>query len=179
MKQHKWHKEIKHLADGGEIEYRTKLGKGIWSDWSVWDEDYFPEFNNDVSDEEYRIKPQPKEPQVQTNWKYDPMTGEPLIDGWPLYSGLPNPKCKTHPDAPHGFCRDASHSEDRYVCECEFWEEPKEPQSIPSYKGDSTPTHVKEPKYLYVYLDDNYEFSPIPLTGEWEYIGKIKLEVED
>ena len=62
MKQHKWHKEIKHLADGGEIEYRTKLGKGIWSDWSVWDEDYFPEFNNDVSDEEYRIKPQPKEP---------------------------------------------------------------------------------------------------------------------
>ena len=96
MKQHKWHKEIKHLADGGEIEYRTKLGKGIWSDWSVWDEDYFPEFNNDIADEEYRIKPQPKEPQ-----------------------------------------------------------------------------------YLYVYLDDNYEFSPIPLTGEWEYIGKIKLEVED
>ena len=63
MKQHKWHKEIKHLADGGEIEYRTKLGKDIWSDWSVWDEDYFPEFNNDIADEEYRIKPQPKEPQ--------------------------------------------------------------------------------------------------------------------
>jgi hypothetical protein len=96
MKQHKWHKEIKHLADGGEIEYRTKLGKGIWSDWSVWDEDYFPEFNNDIADEEYRIKPQPKEPQ-----------------------------------------------------------------------------------YLYVYLDDDYEFSPIPLTGEWEYIGKIKMETED
>lgn len=34
----------------------------------------------------------------------------------------------------------------------------------------------KEQQYLYVYLDDNYEFSPIPLTGEWEYIGKIKLE---
>ena len=63
MKQHKWHKEIKHLADGGEIEYRTKLGKDIWSDWSVWDEDYFPEFNNDIADEEYRIKPQPKKPQ--------------------------------------------------------------------------------------------------------------------
>ena len=30
--------------------------------------------------------------------------------------------CKDHPDAPHGFCRDASHSYDRYVCECEFWE---------------------------------------------------------
>jgi hypothetical protein len=24
-------------------------------------------------------------------WKYDPMTGEPLVDGWPLYSGLPEP----------------------------------------------------------------------------------------
>jgi hypothetical protein len=22
-------------------------------------------------------------------WKYNPMTGEPLVDGWPLYSGLP------------------------------------------------------------------------------------------
>ena len=33
--------------------------------------------------------------------------------------------CKTHPDAPHGFVRGASHSEDTYVCECEFWEEPK------------------------------------------------------
>jgi len=32
--------------------------------------------------------------------------------------------CKTHPDAPHGFVRNASHSEDRYVCECEFWEPP-------------------------------------------------------
>jgi len=33
--------------------------------------------------------------------------------------------CKTHPDAPHGFMRDASHSAGRYVCECESWEPPK------------------------------------------------------
>lgn len=38
--------------------------------------------------------------------------------------------CKTHPDAPHGFVRDASLSEDRYVCECEFWEEPKMNETI-------------------------------------------------
>jgi hypothetical protein len=31
------------------------------------------------------------------------------------------PDCKTHPDAPHGFDRNASHSADRYVCECESW----------------------------------------------------------
>ena len=30
--------------------------------------------------------------------------------------------CKTHPDAPHGFNRNASHSLDRYVCTCEHWE---------------------------------------------------------
>ena len=32
--------------------------------------------------------------------------------------------CKTHPDAPHGFDRNSSLSEDRYVCECEYWEPP-------------------------------------------------------
>ena len=34
-------------------------------------------------------------------------------------------RCKKHPDAPHGFMRDASHSAGRYVCECESWEPPK------------------------------------------------------
>jgi len=27
--------------------------------------------------------------QPEQEWKYNPMTGEPLVDGWPLYSGLP------------------------------------------------------------------------------------------
>ena len=37
----------------------------------------------------------------------------------------------------------------------------------------------KEPQYLYVYLDDNYELSTIPLDNDkWKYIGKIKLEDE-
>ena len=35
----------------------------------------------------------------------------------------------------------------------------------------------KKPQYLYVYLDDNYELSTIPLDNDdWKYIGKIKLE---
>ena len=33
--------------------------------------------------------------------------------------------CKTNPDAPHGFCRNSSHTAGRYVCECEHWEEPQ------------------------------------------------------
>ena len=27
--------------------------------------------------------------QPEQEWKYNRMTGEPLVDGWPLYSGLP------------------------------------------------------------------------------------------
>jgi hypothetical protein len=44
-----------------------------------------------------------------------------------LGSNLEEVPCKTHPDAPHGFDRNASISEDRYVCECESWEPPHEP----------------------------------------------------
>ncbi len=32
--------------------------------------------------------------------------------------------CNPHPDAPHGFLKDASNSEGRYVCQCEFWAGP-------------------------------------------------------
>ena len=35
------------------------------------------------------------------------------------------PNCSDHPDAPHGFNRDASHSADRYVCDCEGWTSPQ------------------------------------------------------
>lgn len=30
--------------------------------------------------------------------------------------------CNTHPKAPHGFNRNASHNADRYVCDCEGWD---------------------------------------------------------
>lgn len=39
--------------------------------------------------------------------------------------------CSTHPDAPHGFNRNASHSEDRHVCDCEGWV----PEDIPGKKA--------------------------------------------
>lgn len=32
--------------------------------------------------------------------------------------------CNPHPDAPHGFDRNSSHGEDRYVCDCEHWNPP-------------------------------------------------------
>lgn len=30
-------------------------------------------------------------------------------------------KCNPHPDAPHGFNRNQSHTLGRYVCDCEGW----------------------------------------------------------
>jgi hypothetical protein len=49
--KHKWHQEIKAWADGAEIQFLTEDG---WLDAGD------PEWNEDS---EYRIKPQPKEPQ--------------------------------------------------------------------------------------------------------------------
>ena len=44
--------------------------------------------------------------------------------------------CKTHPDAPHGFCRNSSHTAGRYVCECEHWEEPQASAAQPAPAGE-------------------------------------------
>jgi hypothetical protein len=69
---------------------------------------------------------------------YGTVYGQPVEGMTPLYAAPVHasdisqervdetPPCKTHPDAPHGFDRNASHSADRYVCECEGWEPPKE-----------------------------------------------------
>ena len=44
-----------------------------------------------------------------------------------FHQSIEEPTCKQHPDAPHGFDRNASHGAGRYVCECEGWEpEPAE-----------------------------------------------------
>jgi hypothetical protein len=56
--KHKWHKEIKAWADGAEIEFRY-ISNGKWSEWEVVDP---PVFNTEEK-YDYRIKPQPKEPQ--------------------------------------------------------------------------------------------------------------------
>ena len=44
-------------------------------------------------------------------------------------------KCSDHPDAPHGFVRNASHSVGHYVCECSGWTPPasiqEELRSVP------------------------------------------------
>jgi len=56
MKQHKWHKEIKAWADGAEIEGRKK--GYLTNEFYVLSD---PNWNSNHW--EFRIKPQPKEPQ--------------------------------------------------------------------------------------------------------------------
>ena len=53
MKPHKWAKEIKAWADGADIESRT-------NDSQAWIRNETPAWNPSF---QYRIKPQPKEPQ--------------------------------------------------------------------------------------------------------------------
>ena len=120
-KQHKWHKEIKHWADGGEIEIRYRIwldaGGFQWSKWTM--EPRIP--NWELTDCEFRIKPQPKESRIIREMK------EAMED---LRKSLG-----------------------------------KEPQH-------------KEPQYLYVHKSmAGITFSLYGDLGE--YIGKIKLEVED
>ena len=52
MKQHKWHKEIKAWADGEDIEFKALNGEWLYTSYPHWN-----------SNDEYRIKPQPKNPQ--------------------------------------------------------------------------------------------------------------------
>jgi len=59
MKPHKWAKEIKAWADGAEIEIRVNT-ETLGCDWTAIKQDYDWTPAEGV---EYRIKPQPKEPQ--------------------------------------------------------------------------------------------------------------------
>ena len=65
MKPHKWAKEIKAWADGAEIEWCYMA-----EPFGIWQTVTSP--NWDSTNLEYRIKPQPKEPQYLYVWKpYD------------------------------------------------------------------------------------------------------------
>ena len=56
-------------------------------------------------------------------WKYHGVDGEANKAITALRRVLEQqPACNPHPKAPHGFNRNASHSADRYVCDCEGWD---------------------------------------------------------
>ncbi len=150
MKQHKWHKEIKAWANGAQIQVKN--------------EEHWEDIEKDevliLSDEmEYRIKPQPKTPKQAWDEELTRSYKETIIER------LRNDD-KFYDEVFSAY----DNAKDNEI----------KPQPIPKgFPCNNSPTGIKEPQYLYVYLDDDYEFSPIPLTNEWEYIGKIKLEESD
>ena len=84
MSKHKWHKEIKAWADGAEIESRfyDKQAAG-WTEWNEMES--LIKFSEDDW-WEYRIKPQPKEPQylyVYFNGDYSQESGLQLSEYYP------------------------------------------------------------------------------------------------
>jgi len=96
-------------------------------------------------------------------------------------------RCNKHPDAPHGFLRDASHNEGRYVCECEFWEPPKEEQKPVAYITGFHNGHcVIQPADPAVVLPVGMALYRAPtewvgLTDEerWDIVGKKWWDWED
>jgi hypothetical protein len=71
MKPHKWAKEIKAWADGEIIEAKSII------EMDDWDADTNPYW--ECCDLEFRIKPQPKEPQYVYVW-LDKEMGEVVFD---------------------------------------------------------------------------------------------------
>ena len=61
MKQHKWAKEINAWAAGAEIEIYDMR-------WKKWVDIKDPTWNDEINEIQYRIKPQPKEPQYVYAW---------------------------------------------------------------------------------------------------------------
>lgn len=85
-------------------------------------------------------------------------------------------KCSDHPQAPHGFLRQASHDAGRYVCECEWWDEKDYNLSISNILegekitvDDTTEyelsTHEKQQEFA---KNRNYEYTEKCPWDEWK-----------
>ena len=85
-KPHKWAKEIKAWADGQEIENRHLDENGNWCEWGYWSSNTDVTVNFLTHDGiEYRIKPQPKEPQYLYVYKVNKNSIE-LCDEYSAYT---------------------------------------------------------------------------------------------
>lgn len=80
MQKHKWYNEIVAWAMGAEIEYRCLTLDNTWSSWMPIDN---PKWSISGSDE-YRIKPQPKEPQYLYVTSH-PQNGSLMLNEFPDY----------------------------------------------------------------------------------------------
>jgi hypothetical protein len=76
--------------------------------------------------------------------------------------------CKTHPDAPHGFDRNASHNADRYVCECEGWQPADNAGAV--WEGE-TMVHPPPKQWVGLTEPELHQINPTwPAPGQqWDY----------
>ena len=144
MKPHKWAKEIKAWADGAEIECNFYGDEG----WTPVDKEIAPVF---AERHQYRIKPQPKEPQEDANnYKKWEKQVKHFLDGGKVKAISLGIEGLT------GYVKHvAAFDDDRFIFEI-----------------------VKEPQYLNVYgwlenqnIRFDKDFGP--------YVGKIKLEQDE
>ena len=82
------------------------------------------------------------------------------------------PECSNHPDAPHGFCRNASHSAGRYVCECEGWEAGQQAQEPVSLGDFDNMTKAECVDYI------DYLRKEIDLLRFKDWVGLSDEEIE-
>ena len=186
MKQHKWHKEIKAWADGLEVQARFVDRKNYNDDWDTLDFSNVEIINWNNADFEFRIKPQPKElvedEVFEKFWNTEIISAVTGSIDHPMWGKID----KDITQAIFNYGR-------RYERESQKTNNTMSVRGLSprgtrrDYSMATSPiqtftetTHGKEPQYLYVYVDDDYKFATIKLQNvDWQYVGKIKLEVDD
>lgn len=83
-----------------------------------------------------------------------------------LRQALEQPECNPHPDAPHGFNRESSHSLGRYVCDCEGWE--PEPVAWASIKNGYPDAWIWNPEYVKANPNVQLTLYTAPPKREWQ-----------
>ena len=77
--------------------------------------------------------------------------------------------CSDHEDAPHGFCRDASHCEDAYVCECRGWE--PDPADNKALCRDAMELLTKDGPALVAAVERVAELEALIANADLEFCG--------
>ena len=151
MKPHKWAKEIKAWADGAEIEYA--VANSLNYEWHPLDSVNRFEHRNT----NFRIKPQPKEDIIKMTCCF---CGQ-VIPYNTYHACTTEHNVKPQP-------KDLKEKIERIAAKV---------------LSEGFSTQPVEPQYLYAYFDYkklaiNWSISG-GNTGQGDYIGKIKLEVDD
>lgn len=189
MKQHKWHKEILHWANGGEIESRLFLETS--DKWSPWMQEIIPQWHEDSM--EYRIKPQPKElvedEVFEKFWNTKIISAVTGSIDHPMWGKID--KDITQAIFNYGRRYERESQKTNNTMSVRGLSPTRRDYSmatspIQTFKAPTEPTHVKKPQYLYVYSHKethyiNYMLKDIPnnMSDDYKYIGKIQLEVEE